>query len=109
MHLSHPNQVKESFCLVLVTVAIVYPERTIAQGQNPLGGLGGLGLGGLPIPNLGQLFGGGGGGQGGPGLGGLGIPGNQRSQGGLGQLTGSPAQQQGQPLGPLIGRLRGGT
>lgn len=80
-------------------VSSLIPRSTLAQGQNPLAG---LGLGGLPIPNLSQLFGG----QGGQGLGGLGIPGNQGRQG-LAGLTGG--QGQGQPLAPLLGRIRGGT
>lgn len=71
-------------------------------GGNPLGALGGLGL---PIPNLGQLFGGGQGGQGGFGL--PGIPGNHQQGYQQPSHRGVGAQPQGVP--PLLSRLRGGT
>ena len=99
---SLPAPLKSILVTGATLAAALLASLASAQGQGG-GPLAGLGIGGLPIPNLGQLFGGGGG-QGGPlgGLGGLGIPGNQRGAG---------AQPQGiqQLASPLLSRLRGGT
>lgn len=89
-----------SLSVVTLSICSTLLRSASAQGQqggNPLAGLG------LPIPNLGQLFGGGLGGPG--GLGGLNIPGNQRA-GGYG---GAQQVAQQQPVPPLLSRLRGGT
>lgn len=91
--------------LILLSILLLTPRPTNSQGQGGGNPLAGLGIGGLPIPNLGQLFGGQGGGGGPLGGLGLGIPGNQRA--GNGQLNAQPQQGLSQLAAPLLSRLRG--